>query len=132
MVRTGLLRKLFGDAGERAAVRYLKASGLKVLARQSRDRIGEIDVIALDGECIVFVEVKTRRTDARGRPAEAVTAVKQRQLTRAALAWLKRRQLLDRPTRFDVVAILWAENGQPVIEHIRSAFEACGTDGMYS
>lgn len=131
MAPLGWLRRLFGNRGERAAVRFLKARGYRVLARQVRNRLGEIDVIAADGDWIVFVEVKTRQSDAKGRPVEAVTLDKQRQLTRAALAWLKSRQLLDRRCRFDVIAITWREPDAPVIEHYIHAFEASGADGMY-
>jgi putative endonuclease len=131
-MRTGWLRKLFGDAGERTAARALQSRGYRILARQSRSRIGEIDLIALDRETIVFVEVKTRASHMAGHPAEAVTIAKQRQLTRAALAWLKQHRLLDRRGRFDVIAITWQSGAPPVIEHIQNAFEATGSSGMYS
>lgn len=131
-LRTGWLRKLFGDRGEREAARYLRKLGYQILARQSRSRIGELDLIALDGRTIVFVEVKTRSSQVAGHPAEAVTPAKQKQLTRAALAWLKRRRLLDVPGRFDVIAITWQSGAAPTIEHIVNAFEASGMPGMYS
>jgi putative endonuclease len=130
-VRRGWLRKLLGDRGERTAVRYLKRKGYHILARQSLSRIGELDIIARDGDCIVFVEVKTRSSDAAGLPIEAVTLAKQKQLTRAALAWLKRHKLLEGRARFDVVSILWNPSGEPVIEHYQNAFEAVGVDGLY-
>jgi putative endonuclease len=130
-VRRDWLRKLLGDRGERAAVRYLKRKGYRILARQSLSRIGEIDIIARDGDCIVFVEVKTRSSAAAGQPVEAVTLAKQKQLTRAALAWLKRHNLLEGRARFDVISILWSANGDPVIEHFQNAFEAIGVDGLY-
>jgi putative endonuclease len=131
MLRVGWLRKLFGDRGERAAVRYLRRSGLKILARQARTLPGEIDIVALDGDWVVFIEVKTRHSDARGRPWEAVTPDKQRRLTRAALAWLKSRDWLDRRCRFDVVAITWRTGERPLIEHFRHAFEAAGPGGLF-
>lgn len=131
MLPIGWLRKLFGDRGERVAVRYLKQQGYRILARQSRSRLGEIDIIAQDGDWIVFVEVKTRRTTDKGRPVEAVTLTKQRQLTRAALAWLKRRRWLERRSRFDVIAICWQDGCEPVIEHYRHAFEAVGGHDLY-
>jgi putative endonuclease len=126
MVRSGWLTRLLGDKGERLAVRHLKKLGYRILARQSRSRIGEIDVVALDGECIVFVEVKTRSTQAAGHPSEAITFAKQQQLTRVALAWLKSRGLLERRARFDVVAITWGDGTNPVVEHYKSAFEPVG------
>lgn len=130
--RVGWLRKLFGDRGEREAARYLRSQGFRILATQSRNRIGELDIIALDGETVVFIEVKTRASHAAGHPLEAVTPAKQRQLTRAALAWQKRRRLLERRGRFDVIAITWQDNQHPLIQHIRNAFEATGAGQMYS
>lgn len=130
MLRRGILNRLLGDRGERAAARYLKRQGYRILARQSRSQIGEIDLIAMDGRTVVFVEVKTRTSQAAGHPAEAITAAKRRQLTRTALAWLKRRDLLDCSCRFDVVAITWQPGGAPVIEHFQNAFEP-ESDGQF-
>ena len=132
MVKRGILNKLLGDRGERAAAKYLKQQGYRILARQSRSRIGEIDLIALDGETVVFVEVKTRTTQAAGHPTEAITFAKRRQLTRAALGWLKRNKLLEARSRFDVVAITWRPGDSPLIEHIQNAFEPMGDGQMYS
>jgi putative endonuclease len=132
MVRVGWLRKLFGDRGEREAARHLRKQGYHILARQSRSLLGEIDLIALDGKTIVFVEVKTRSSHVAGHPVEAVDSRKQRQLTRAALAWLKRRNLLDHPGRFDVIAITWQPGAPPLIQHFKNAFEASGHGQMYS
>ncbi|MCA9087290.1 MAG: YraN family protein [Planctomycetaceae bacterium] len=123
MKRTGWMRKLFGDGGERAASRYLKRQGYRIIARQSLNRVGEVDIIAADGETLVFVEVKTRSSHVAGHPAEAVHATKQRQIARSALMWLKRHRLLDRRCRFDVVAITWRKGEQPLIQHYRAAFE---------
>jgi putative endonuclease len=125
--------KLLGDRGERASARYLRRQGFRILSRQSSGRLGEIDLIAEDGETIVFVEVKTRSSASAGEPVEAVTLGKQKQLTRLALAWLKRRGLLERRARFDVIAVLWPEGArEPEITHYRNAFEPVGVDGMYS
>lgn len=131
MVRRGILNRLLGDRGERAAAKYLKQQGYRILARQSRSRIGEIDLIALDGQTIVFVEVKTRTSLTAGHPAEAITAAKCRQLTRTALAWLKRRNMVDCSSRFDVIAITWQEGKRPVIEHYKNAFEPTGDGQLY-
>jgi putative endonuclease len=129
----GWVTKLLGDRGERAAARYLRRQGFEILARQQAGRLGEIDLIARDGDTIVFVEVKTRTSGAAGNPVEAVTPAKQRQMTRIALAWLKQRGLLECRARFDVVALLWAEGArQPEIKHYRHAFEAAGVEGLYS
>ena len=132
MPRPGWLTLLLGDKGERVAVRFLKKQGYRIVARKSRSRIGELDVVAVDGECIVFVEVKTRSSHVAGQPVEAVTAAKQHQLTRAALAWLKSRGLLERRARFDVIAITWGDGRDPEIQHFRNAFEATGRGQMFS
>jgi putative endonuclease len=116
--------RLLGDRGERAAARYLRRRGLRIITRGYHTPWGEIDLVARDGEVLVFAEVKTRR---RGTPAEAVTPEKQRRLTVAALHFLRRHKLLEQRSRFDVVAIVWADDSQPPrIEHIRDAFDAVG------
>ena len=128
IVRT-FWNRLLGDRGERAAARFLRRRGLRVLLRGYRTRSGEIDLIARDGETLVFVEVKARR---QGVPAEAVTAEKQRRITLAALQFLRKHHLLDVRSRFDIVAIVWPdERGQPQIEHIPNAFEAVGRGQMF-
>lgn len=129
----GWWKKLLGDRGERAAARFLRKQGYRILARQYSSPAGEIDLIALDGETIVFVEVKTRADTAAGEPAEAVTPAKQKQLTKLALAYLKRRKLLQRRARFDVVSVLWPEGTKrPEIRHFKNAFEAVGFGQMFS
>ncbi len=118
-----------GDRGEREAARFLKRAGLRVLLRGYRTTQGEVDLIARDGDTVVFVEVKSR---SRGVPAEAVTPEKQRRLTLAALHFLKRHELFDHPCRFDVVAIVWPEGRQPAsVEHFRHAFEAVGKGQLF-
>jgi putative endonuclease len=114
-----------GQRGERAAVKFLKRLRYKILHRGYRILGGELDIVAVEGRTIVFVEVKTRATHDAGHPAEAVDRHKQNQLTQLALAYLRRYQLLDCRARFDVIAITWP-NGQkrPTIEHIKNAFEA--------
>jgi putative endonuclease len=125
--------KTLGQRGEAAAARYLRRRGCKVLARGDRRGPGELDLVMLDGKTIVFVEVKTRQTHDAGHPAEAVDEYKQRRLTRAAVTFLKRHRLLDRPARFDVVAVTWpADRWLPTIEHIPNAFEAAGKWEFYS
>lgn len=127
-----LKKPTLGRRGEAAAERFLRAKGYRILARGARAKPGEIDLIAEDRGTVVFVEVKTRRSDEQGNPAEAVDAVKQQRLSRLALAWLKRRRLLDYPARFDIVAITWPEGERkPRIEHIRSAFESRLKDSFF-
>ena len=111
-----------GKSGENIAVRYLLKKGFKIISRNFRDKFGEVDIIARDRETIVFVEVKTRNSVRYGLPEEAVTTAKQRQIIRVASNYLSRHQLLDKPARFDVVAII--VNGDiPEITHLVSAFE---------
>lgn len=118
-----------GDRGERAAARYLRRKGLRIIVRGYRTRFGEIDLIARDGETLVFVEVKSRR---RGVPAEAVTPEKQRRITLAALHFLRKHRLLEVRSRFDIVAIVWPDGrDEPEIEHIANAFEAIGRGQMF-
>ena len=125
--------KSLGARGERVAARFLKRQGYIIVGHGQRDRIGEIDLVAVDDKVIVFVEVKTRTSHDRGHPAEAVDRNKQRQLTRVALSYLRRHDLLEYRARFDVVAITWpSEQKQPTIEHIKNAFEAIGSGQMFS
>jgi putative endonuclease len=106
---------------------------MKILRRQQRTKLGEIDIIAMDGAQIVFVEVKTRRSGAAGQPFEAVDFRKQQKLTRLALAWLKQHGRLDQSARFDVVSIIWPDDGTaPQIDHFRNAFEPTGRGQMFS
>lgn len=116
-----------GRVGEGVACDLLAHAGARVLARNSRTRAGELDVVALDGSILAFVEVKTMRTSARSgpeRPALAVGARKQQQVRRLARAWLAE----NRPPRydairFDVIGIRLDPADTPVsIEHIRDAF----------
>ena len=129
----GWLTKLLGNRGERLAARYLRRQGLRILERQYSTRSGEIDLIALDGDCLVFVEVKTRRSNQAGDPVEAITIGKQKQLTRLALTYLKRHNRLEQRARFDVVAILWPTGSRkPEVRHYRNAFPAIGFGQMFS
>ncbi len=117
-----LNHKLFGDAGEKAAARFLKKAGLRILARQESTRWGEIDLICVDGETVVFVEVKTRKS---GNPAERIDQKKMKNMTKSAMAWLKKHNLLDRHARFDLVTVVWPEDARkPEIEHFENAFDA--------
>ena len=122
-----------GQRGEREAARFLRKLRYTIVARGQRDYLGEIDLIAVDGRTIVFVEVKTRAGDSTGHPADAVDPRKQQRLTRLATSYLKRHDLLDCATRFDVVAVTWpSASKRPVIEHFKNAFQAVGASGMYS
>ena len=122
-----------GERGERAAARYLRRKGYIIVAHSQRMRLGEIDLIAVDAQTLVFVEVKTRKSHDAGHPIEAITQRKQEKLTKLALVYLKRHDLLETPARFDCVAITWPDSArQPTIEHFVNAFEATGVGQMYS
>ena len=129
----GMLAKLLGDKGEQTAAKFLKQRGYKIIAKQYKNQFGEIDLVCRHEGVLVFVEVKTRRSSKSGRPEEAVDAHKQRQITRTALAYLKKNGLLESPARFDVVSIVWAEEGNdPEIRLFQNAFEPVGEWQMYS
>jgi putative endonuclease len=126
-------RRWFGSRSERAAARYLRRQGCRILTRNYTCPLGELDVVALDGDCIVFVEVRSTGSDDAEKPAWSVDGVKQRRLTDLALYYLRHHRLLDRTARFDVLAISWPEGQrEPRIEHHRHAFEAVGRWQMYS
>ena len=129
---SGFVRRWLGNRGEKAAARYLRRKGLRILARQFETRWGELDLIARDGDTLVFVEVKTRRSAETTHPAEAVDRRKQTHLTKAALIWLKKNGLLNHRTRFDVVTLVWSDDlRQPEIEHFISAFDAVDVGQMF-
>lgn len=123
-LRSPFRKRSLGEQGEAAAAGYLRGLGYRIVGRGVRTKLGEIDLVAVDGRTVVFVEVKTRRSDQQGRPSEAVDTGKQRRLTRLATAYLKRRRLLHCAARFDIVAVTWPDRGRPRIEHFRNAFEA--------
>ena len=111
------------ETGEALAVAHLKARGYEILARNYRAVRGEIDLVAQDGDCIVFVEVKTRRSLKFGLPQAAVTTHKQRQISKVALAYLQTHNLFDAPCRFDVIAIHLSPQLEVLkLEQIENAF----------
>ena len=121
-----------GDRGEREAERLLLRQGMVIVARGYEDKFGEVDLIAVDGDSIVFVEVKTRASDYAGLPAEAVDLQKQRHLTKTAIGYLKWNRLTDCRARFDVVAITCPElSKSPEIVHYKNAFEPVGKFQMF-
>jgi putative endonuclease len=118
-----LARQQFGLHGEDLAVRALERAGYAVLERRYRIRAGEIDVIALDGACLVFVEVKARHTGRFGGAALAVTPWKRRKIVAVAADYLARHRVDARTCRFDVVTVASDPDG-PRVEIIRNAFDA--------
>ena len=126
-------RRWFGTRSERAAARFLRRQGYRILSRNYHCTHGEIDLVVADGRCIVFVEVRSTGTDDPSRPAASVDGVKQRRLTDLALYYLRQHRLLGYPARFDVLAISWpAGRREPHLVHYRQAFEAVGRFQMYS
>ena len=114
-------RRARGALGENAAARHLIALGYQVLERNFRTRRGELDLVAADAGCIVFCEVKTRRSRTWGEPFEAVHVRKQARIKRLAGRWLAEHRISARSVRFDVVSIV-AADGQVEVVHLPDAF----------
>jgi putative endonuclease len=112
-----------GAHGERIAAAYLTDSGLRVLDRNWRCRDGELDIVARDGDALVFCEVKTRRAVGFGHPVEAVGPGKQRRLRTLAQRWLAAHDEHAPVLRFDVVGVLVRGTAPAVVTHLRAAFQ---------
>ena len=112
----------FGKQAEDAAATLLSAQGYKLIRRNYKTKLGEIDIIAEHKGVICFIEVKARHSKLFGAPAEAISAAKQRQISKAAICYLKENNLLNSSARFDVVSLLY-EKDAPEIELIKNAFE---------
>jgi putative endonuclease len=112
-----------GRRAEERAARYLSRHGYRIRDRSFRTRVGEIDLIAEQGDCLVFVEVRFRSRDDFGGPEESVTPQKQRRIARTALLYLQRKGLMDRVCRFDVVAVRPESSGKLSVRHIPNAFQ---------
>ena len=118
-------RQATGTRGESLARTDLETRGYEILDTGFRTRYGEIDIIARDGETLVFVEVRTRRGIECGTAAESVSRQKQWKVSRAAAAYLAANGGDNRPCRFDVVAIDYDPDGRPTIVVYPNAFESC-------
>lgn len=112
----------YGKLGERAAKRYLQRLGLKFLVANYASGRGEIDLIFRDGNCLVFVEVKTRSSELWTRPAKAVDARKKRLLSRSALEYLRRIKNPQIAIRFDIIEVLLEEGAVHDLRHIPNTF----------
>jgi len=117
-------RHQLGQKGEDAAVDFLKNQGQKIIHRNYRNKLGEIDIIIKDGEYICFVEVRTKTSDAQGHPFESITPKKQRKLSKIASYYLQEQDKHDVKSRFDCIAVIPQENGQFLLEYIKNAFDA--------
>lgn len=126
-------RRWFGTRSERAAVRFLRGLGYRIVARNYTCPEGELDLVAVSGDWIVFVEVRSTESTVVERAADSVDLTKQQRLTRVAMRFLKAKHLLGRPARFDVLAISWpAGRAIPDIAHCPNAFEAVGRFQMFN
>ena len=114
-------RHLLGASAEERAGQFLVDHGYEIIDRNVRYKIGELDIVAREGDTLVFVEVRARSHPAQVHPAATVTPAKQRRLVRAAMAYCQDHRIKNTMIRFDVVAVL-ADSGQ--IELYRNAFEA--------
>ncbi len=121
-------RRWFGSRSERAAARFLRSLGYRILAANVADPAGEIDLIALDRQTLVIVEVRSTSGDNLERTTASVDYRKQRKITDAATRFLARKRLLEGVmVRFDVLILGWPPDvKQPIIRHYLNAFEAIG------
>jgi putative endonuclease len=115
-------RHRFGQDSELLAERYLREKGYRILERNLRTSLGELDIVAEDGEVVVFVEVKGRTTEAFGGARLAVDQHKQHKLARVASQYLAQRHLSDKFCRFDVVLVQGGQSPNGRIEHLQNAF----------
>jgi putative endonuclease len=124
LVKPQVGRDMLGDRGENVAAKHLRNQGYKIIERNFRCQMGEIDIIARDGKTLVFAEVKTRVSDEDVTPEEQVNSTKQHQITKAARFYLSRYGTPQPAARFDVIAVVWPHGRQPQIRHVPDAFEA--------
>ena len=115
-------KRFLGIFGESQAARFLKSRGYRIIKKNYRTRFGEIDIIARDGNVLVFVEVKTVVPGKVEKPTDTVNFRKQRHIAKSAEDYLQREVKSDYDCRFDVVAIEYINNGKPRIELIKDAF----------
>jgi putative endonuclease len=116
------VRQVRGRHGERVAEEFLRAQGYTIIARNYRVSFGEVDLIALDRQPLVFVEVRSLTGGAFGDAVASINVRKQRQIAKAAMHYLARNGWTEQEARFDVVGIQW-EGGQACLSHIKNAFE---------
>lgn len=111
-----------GRAGEQLAAEHLEKQGWSILARNWRCQQGELDIVASDGEQVVFCEVKARSGVDYGSPLEAVDRHKIHRVRQLARAWLEQQRLTGCRVRFDVISVLWPPEGRVRLEHVQEAF----------
>lgn len=118
-------RSLVGKIGEEQAASFLEGKGYKLILKNYKNILGEIDIIARDKDTLCFIEVKARRSERFGSPKEGVSLLKQHKLSQVAVLFLKENNLLQEKARFDVVSVL-DRLGERHIELTRNAFELSG------
>jgi putative endonuclease len=117
-----MARRDLGQRSERVAEAFLQRLRYTIIARNYRCALGEIDLIAQDRDTLVFVEVRSHTGERFGDPLESVTFRKQRQIAKAALDYVMRQRVTNRPLRFDVIGICW-EGDTPRVSHVKDAFD---------
>ncbi len=115
------LKKTVGRAGENAVAKYVKRKGFKVVAKNLTTPFGELDLIATDGEYVVFIEVKTRSNASYGAPSEAVDYIKRKHMIASAKHYLQTTEKTESYSRFDVAEV-FCNNGKYEINYIEDAF----------
>lgn len=113
--------KIKGKTGEDLACAYLKKNKYEIIDRNFTTNVGEIDIVAVSDGCIVFVEVKTRRSLAYGAPSEAVNYAKQRKISQVASQYLSKYRKMNYPVRFDVIEVYMQDM---TVNHIVNAFDS--------
>lgn len=117
-------RLQLGAEGEQRAAEFLERAGYRIVARNVRAGGVEIDLVAIRGRVLAFIEVKTRRSRSHGRPEEAVDARKRARLVRGVAAWLHQHPARGARVRFDVVSVEPGPGGSLAVRHLPGAFDA--------
>lgn len=123
-------RRWWGDRAERYAWKWARRKGWHIVARNASCPIGEIDLVVLDGRTLVVVEVRSRQTGHPEDAARSVDTEKQRRVSRMALWFRKKHRLQALALRFDVLAIIWPQNGTPTLQHHENAFALAVRGGL--
>ena len=118
-----MLRKQLGTESELLAARFLESKKYRILERNVRCSLGEVDIVAQDGGVVVFVEVRSSMAGSFGHPKESLSPRKRRTLSMVAVWYLKRKGWLERSARFDVVTVTHQPSGVPKVEHYENAFD---------
>lgn len=119
-------RKELGEKGEKAAQMFMQDRGMEIVDTNWKCSYGEVDIVALDEDTLVFCEVKTRRTTSAGIPEEAVTLAKQKRYSNIARVYTSRCELKYKEIRFDVMGIYALNESQALLRYARNAFDAVG------